>query len=90
MFTSWTEYRKYLAEKLIPDNEYLQKLVDRTAKEYHKVFEGDQKLLDKAEKILVATIILGDVAGTKINNFKSAVLTFYKRDKKRKAEQDEI
>jgi hypothetical protein len=33
---------------------------------------------------------LGDVAGTKINNFKSAVLTFYKRDKKRKEQKNEI
>lgn len=90
MFASWTDYRHYLTEKLIPDNEYLKKLVERTGNDYAKVFEGDSKMLIKGEKILVATIILGDVAGTKINNFKSAVLTFYKRDKKRKAEKDEI
>lgn len=90
MFKSWTEYREYLADKLIPDNKALRSLVERTGKSYHDILSDSPKLLIRGEKTLIATIITGDVASTKINNFKASVLTFHKRGKKYKAEQNEI
>jgi predicted phosphoadenosine phosphosulfate sulfurtransferase len=79
MFKDWAEYADYLAEKLVTD-EKLQKKISSFSKRYRMMFTDNPELFTKAFKVIVSTIIAGDVAGTKIKNFENTVAGFYARD----------
>lgn len=80
MFADWREYRDFLIEKLVTDPA-LFKTLDRARNEYDELFKDNPELMRKACRVIINSTLTGDVAGTKINNFKSSVVKFYTRDK---------
>jgi len=82
MFKDWTEYRDYLAEKLITD-EALKEKIAFVSKKWDEIFDFTQDFMskDRASKVIITSIITGDVHGNKMANFQDTFVSMYIKDK---------
>lgn len=78
MFKDWSEYRDYLAEKLITD-EGLKKKIKHYSEKWDALFVDNKILWEKASKCIVSSIITGDIASTKMKAFNNTHGRFYER-----------
>jgi predicted phosphoadenosine phosphosulfate sulfurtransferase len=81
MFKDWEEYMWHLLKNLVKD-QHLIDLVTSNAVRFKELFKEDAFALNKAMKILIGMIIVGDVAGTKLTNFKTSFVGHWKKDKR--------
>jgi len=79
MFRDWVEYRDYLINKLVVDDR-LKHTIEYTRKHWDEVFKDDPENKDKAAKVIIKSIIVGDVEGTKLRNYRNAFVRYYERE----------
>lgn len=70
MFQSWKQYRDYLAENLVRDQNQRQQFKEKFA-QMDALLCGDKKIFDEYTKVCVASILANDYTFTKISNFMS-------------------
>lgn len=81
MFHSWEDYGYYLAEHLIPEEQYKQQLYRQIAKK--KALYNGEKIRPKFWKIIINTILSADWDFTKLCNFERRPAThIYRKWKK--------
>jgi Predicted phosphoadenosine phosphosulfate sulfotransferase len=85
MFKSWREYRDFLLENLVSDDETRKKFESQFER-LDKKLVGSQQLMDEGMRAEVASILANDHWGTKLKHFEQgeSVSTYWKIRKKRK------
>ncbi len=79
MFSNWVEYRDFLFEKLLTD-EQTKKTMKYFIYKFDHIFKDDQENLEKSAKKVVQSIICNDITGTKLKNYYGTFVNYYKRD----------
>ena len=75
MFHSWVEYRDYLLDNLLPEND--PEIADRLRRTFARFdvrYAHDEKVYEKLIKTEIGCILLGDYFGTKLTVFEAANL----------------
>ena len=84
MFSSWIEYRDYLLEKLIENEEARKKLAAKFAGLQETIdFVNDPAFAERIYKSEITTVLVNDHEGTKLHN-----LTSWIEREKRKVEKE--
>jgi predicted phosphoadenosine phosphosulfate sulfurtransferase len=86
MFKTWGEYRDFLMGKLVTDKKWYKSL-RHYADEWDELFKDDQKNKDRSAKVIVQSIVVNDLEGTKLKNYRVSFVGLYKKDLKRRAEK---
>jgi predicted phosphoadenosine phosphosulfate sulfurtransferase len=86
MFKTWGEYRDFLMGKLVTDKKW-NKSLRHYADEWDELFKDDQKNKDRSAKVIVQSIVVNDLEGTKLKNHRVSFVGLYKKDLKRRAEK---
>ena len=68
MFATWQEYRDYLLDKLVDDEDWRRGL-DKFIKKHDEMYIGNEQRLNASAKVVVSSIICNDYAMTKFANF---------------------
>jgi predicted phosphoadenosine phosphosulfate sulfurtransferase len=87
MFKDWQEYRDFLMEKLVTDEDFRKKL-NRFITIFEETFEGNRKHLEKSAKKVIQSIVSNDLECTKISNYNKAFCGIYRKDKRLKKAYD--
>tara|TARA_Y100000593_G_C4310438_1_gene338077 strand:+ start:1720 stop:2835 length:1116 start_codon:yes stop_codon:yes gene_type:complete len=68
MFGTWEEYRDYLIEHLVVDDEKWHSKITKFVSDHNEIYKGFEQGLTEAAKVVVQTIVCNDTAGTKMHN----------------------